>query len=233
MNDKGISLSNDRSVARAIARSRAVRASVKRRRRRIAAFAACLASTIGLPIAWMLAEPARVVAASAIEEARDLADMLNQRSPGSRTQAELTKHARVAAKVRPGPKVAPPVGAPTPPTAAALVDLLLPPVEPVAVALQDTPPLAPPPTLGAIFASAPTVSAPPGGGGIGQVIAPPGDGGGIVHLPTSEPKEVPPTSAVPEPGTWAMMLTGFGLIGWRLRRRRRLERVKVATPVVN
>ena len=232
MNDEGTSRSNGRSVARAIARSRAVRASVKRRRRRVAAFTACLAATIGLPIAWMLAEPARVVAATAIEEARDLADMLNQRSPGSRTQAELTKHARVAAKVHPGPKVAPPATAPTPPTAAALVDLLLPPVEPAAVALQDTPPLAPPPTLGAIFASAPPVSAPPGGGGIGQVIAPPGDGG-ITHLPTSEPKEVPPISAVPEPGTWAMMLTGFGLIGWRLRRRRRLERVKVATPVLN
>jgi hypothetical protein len=229
LNDKGISLSNGRSVARAIARSRAVRSSLKRRRRRIAAFGACLAATVGLPIAWMLAEPARVVAASAIEEARDLADMLNQRSPGSRTQAELTKHARVSAKVRPRPKVAPPAVGSTPPTAAALVDLLLPPVEPVVVALQDTPPLAPPPTLGAIFASTPPVIAPPSGGGIGQVIAPPGDGG-IAHLPTSEPREVPPTSAVPEPGTWAMMLTGFGLITWQLRRRRRSERVKVATP---
>jgi hypothetical protein len=27
-------------------------------------------------------------------------------------------------------------------------------------------------------------------------------------------------SAVPEPGTWAMMLLGFGAIGWQLRRRR-------------
>jgi hypothetical protein len=26
-------------------------------------------------------------------------------------------------------------------------------------------------------------------------------------------------SAVPEPGTWAMMLLGFGAIGWSLRRR--------------
>jgi hypothetical protein len=25
--------------------------------------------------------------------------------------------------------------------------------------------------------------------------------------------------AVPEPGTWALMLLGFGLIGWILRRR--------------
>ena len=26
--------------------------------------------------------------------------------------------------------------------------------------------------------------------------------------------------SVPEPGTWAMMLLGFGAIGWQLRRRR-------------
>ena len=29
-----------------------------------------------------------------------------------------------------------------------------------------------------------------------------------------------PTGAVPEPGTWAMMLTGFGALGFRMRRRR-------------
>jgi hypothetical protein len=26
------------------------------------------------------------------------------------------------------------------------------------------------------------------------------------------------TPAVPEPGTWAMMILGFGFVGWRLRR---------------
>jgi hypothetical protein len=74
------------------------------------------------------------------------------------------------------------------------------------------PPLAPPPTLGAILASAPGDQAftPPGGGG-----------GGAVRYPTEQPRaELPPSSAVPEPGTWAMMLTGFGLIAWRVRRRR-------------
>lgn len=30
-----------------------------------------------------------------------------------------------------------------------------------------------------------------------------------------------PTAAVPEPGTWAMMITGFGIIGFSMRRRRR------------
>jgi hypothetical protein len=32
----------------------------------------------------------------------------------------------------------------------------------------------------------------------------------------------PPSSAVPEPASWAMMLTGFGLVGGGLRRRRRV-----------
>lgn len=31
-----------------------------------------------------------------------------------------------------------------------------------------------------------------------------------------------PTAAVPEPGTWAMMLVGFGAIGFSMRRRRRV-----------
>ncbi|MBB5686298.1 choice-of-anchor A family protein [Sphingobium boeckii] len=32
-----------------------------------------------------------------------------------------------------------------------------------------------------------------------------------------------PTGAVPEPGTWAMMITGFGIVGFAMRRRRRAE----------
>ena len=32
------------------------------------------------------------------------------------------------------------------------------------------------------------------------------------------------TPGVPEPSTWAMMLLGFGGIGWQLRRRRRSSR---------
>jgi PEP-CTERM motif len=39
-------------------------------------------------------------------------------------------------------------------------------------------------------------------------------------LPPQRPQETPPT-AVPEPGTWAMMMFGLGLTGWMLRRDRR------------
>lgn len=44
-----------------------------------------------------------------------------------------------------------------------------------------------------------------------------------VSVPTTvRPLPVPPvTGAIPEPGTWAMMVAGFGLIGLALRRRER------------
>jgi hypothetical protein len=121
----------------------------------------------------------------------------------------------VAGKTRTPPKTAGPAGSPTlpgVPATAELVDLLQPPIAPVGVvseALQ--PPLAPQPTLGAILASAPG----------DQAFTPPGGGGGTHSNPTAQPREdLSLTSAVPEPGTWAMMLTGFGLIAWRVRRRR-------------
>ncbi|MEP6983490.1 MAG: PEPxxWA-CTERM sorting domain-containing protein [Sphingomicrobium sp.] len=162
-----------------------------------------------------MAEPATAVAAAVASEARDLADLWSQRSPGTRTQAELTKHARVASTIRTPPKAPAPVGRPTLPgipATAELVDLLQPPIAPVGVVSEGLqPPLAPPPTLGAILASAPG----------DQAFTPPGGGGGPHSNPTAQPREeLPLTSAVPEPGTWAMMLTGFGLIAWRLRRRR-------------
>jgi hypothetical protein len=38
----------------------------------------------------------------------------------------------------------------------------------------------------------------------------------------------PPTGAVPEPGTWAMMLMGFGAVGTAMRRRRRQAKLALA-----
>jgi len=166
---------------------------------------ACSGMLAGVPVAWFLAEPAAAVVASAASEVRDLADMLGQRSPGTRTEAQLNKHARTAAKIRPKPRST----TPDEPSTTALIDLLMPPVEPVTIASNGVPPvIAPPTTLNQILDSI------PGGG----TFTPPG-GGGTTHLPTSEPKELV-TSAVPEPQTWALMLLGFGLIGWRIRRRK-------------
>jgi len=179
------------------------------------ALAACLVSVVGLPIAWSMAEPAGAVVEAAVSKAQDLADLLDQRSPGTRTEGQLTKikHAWVASKVPAPPTPVAPAGhrdAPNVPTATALVDLLLPPIAPLDITSDGSPPFAPPPTLGTLLASEPGHSA----------FTPPG-GGGPLSLPSSEPREeLPPTSAVPEPGTWAMMLLGFGLIAWRVRRRR-------------
>ena len=174
--------------------------------------AACAATIAGAPVARFMAEPAAAVVASAASEVRDLAGMLGQRSPGTRTQAQLNKHAREAEEVHPKPRPASPAGhpdEPAGPSTTALIDLLLPPVAPVTVASSDLPPvIAPPTTLNEILNSM------PGGG----TFTPPSKGG-TMRLPTSEPKELV-TSAVPEPQTWALMLLGFGLIGWRIRRRK-------------
>jgi len=207
---------SSRTAARAVARSRAVRAAVARRRRRRIALAAGLGAMLCAPVAWWMAEPAAAVAAATIIQVEDLAELLSQRSPGVRTQDQLTKHARVAAKIRPAPKPAVPLGHPTAPdvpSATELIDLLQPQPVPVEIASANLPPvLAEPPTLESIFNSTPGFS-------------PPGDssgGGGHVSFPSSEPREaIPPVSAVPEPGTWAMMLMGFGLVAWRVRRKPR------------
>ena len=169
-----------------------------------------------------MAEPAAAVASSAASEIRDLAELLGQRSPGARTQAVLNKHARVAAKVRQAPKpkeAARHQEQPPAPSTEALVNLFMPPAAPVEVASNDIPAIiAAPTTLDEILNST------PGGG----VFTSPG-GGGTTHLPTPEPKELPP-SAVPEPDTWALMLLGFGLIGWQMRRR---KVSKAPTPAAN
>ena len=171
---------------------------------------------------------------AAAQRAKSLAELIDQRSPGERTSAELTKlkkaH-RVLAKVRTAPKVA--LAPPVPPTAIALAKLLLPPPGPVEtlapVALLDA---GAPPTLGGIFIPPPSGGAypspgvnltPPGGstnppGGSttppGDAVTPPGDD---THV-TIEPRDTIPVTPVPEPGTWTTMLLGFALIGWQLKR---------------
>ena len=148
--------------------------------------------------------------------AQKLDDLLSQRSPGKRTAAQLTKtkKARALAKVR----QAAPAAAPIPP---ALVAALLPPVaelpvdlgKPMALLQVGSPPpfetiVGPP---GGIVGSPPEEGGSPPGGGGGS---PPGGGPPLVTQPL-----VP--SAVPEPGTWATMLLGFGLLSWRFRRKAR------------
>lgn len=50
-----------------------------------------------------------------------------------------------------------------------------------------------------------------------------------VAFETSPNTAIRAGSAVPEPGTWAMMLLGFGAIGWTMRRQTRVKISKLST----
>jgi hypothetical protein len=204
------------NVKRAIRRSREAGAAQQRRRRRSAALIAFLAFSLTGAGVWTIgAATGNDMVEAAVTKAQSLADLLSERSPGARTEGQLTKtkHARALARQRLAPKSRAPLMLPAPKPDLAEVAQLLesPPLIPAAVDLEQPLPLAelnmPPPALGGTVIPGPGFGSPPGG-------SPP------VTFPGPETKEpVPPPPAVPEPGTWATMLLGFALIGWRLRRR--------------
>ena len=148
-----------------------------------------------------------------------VAAMLAERSPGDRPAGALAnlKPKRQRIHERALPKVRGPVTSPTP-----------------YEALVGTPPnpvIAPPPEapLHNVVAGGPAAVIPltggagpgaPGGPPILSDIPAPGGSGGFTPPVTTVTQEVPPTptTPVPEPGTWAMMLLGFALIGRALRR---------------
>lgn len=192
---------------------------LRRRRRRVvqrqrsrrifgAAAALAFALTSALGIASFTGTD---LAGAAATRAQNLMELLDKRSPGQRTEGQLTKtksHHRMLAERLPAPAMNAPVElaqmiAP-PPSGLVPVDVGAPPAE---LAF-----LTPPQPPGAIFFPPPG-GGPPGGGG-----GPPGGccGGGT---PPGTPT-IPTPPAVPEPGTWMTMLVGFGLIGWVLRRQK-------------
>jgi hypothetical protein len=158
------------------------------------------------------------IAAAAVTKAQSLADLMRQRSPGARTEAQLTKHKKPFSRVlaeRELPDI------PVLQNYRPVVELLAPPLQPPVELIPSAVPLlaaAVPPS--ALFFKPPVggVFAPPPGGGGG------GGGGGGPGGPPQQPPPPPGTPeqppAVPEPGTWAMMIAGFGLTGWTFRRRR-------------
>jgi len=153
----------------------------------------------------------RNLAIAAIQRAKSFLEIIHQRSPGRRTEAHLaqTKHKAIAhlhqralPKVRMPPAI-PPLGALPP----ALIDIVAPPV-PIKLAGLELPPVTPleqgtPP--GVPFIPPPSIVVPP-------------------STPETPPVVPLPPSALPEPGTWATFLLGFGLVGWQLRRRPRQRR---------
>lgn len=156
--------------------------------------------------------------AAAAARAQSVADLLARRSPGERTAAQLTKtkhkySAVLAERETPAPVL-------PPPAAAALLPAAAPPLYPIPELL---------PVLAEGPLGGPAVFVPfPGGGLFGPVG---GGGGGGVGPPTQPPPTQPPPvqpppiqpPAVPEPGTWATMILGLGIIGFTLRRRRAAE----------
>jgi hypothetical protein len=185
------------------------------RRRRLGLASAAI--VLLLAIAALMPVPSlggTSVAVAAIQRAKSFVELMHQRSPGKRLVGHLvkTKHKKLAAHERalpkmrrPLPEIAaiPPMG-PLPP---ALVDLVAPPVPMQMASLEAIPvgpfqtPLPGPPGF---------FSPPPGG-----FVFPPGS----PNSPPIVPPPGPPPPPVPEPATWAMMLLGFGLIGFSLRRR--------------
>lgn len=211
-------------IAGAIRRSQKVRTTMRRRRRTAliaAGISVAAASGSFLALVGMTGDD---IVRAAVAQSKSLADLLDARSPGSRTEAQLTKtkHARALSKQRMAPRHAP---APPKPDMAEVAQLLAPSgaPEPVSIATSAPDLIGPPPSLSMIVGVPgagggvipPGGEIPPGGGGGG--VIPPGGGPPLVNVPTPQPRE-PVTPALPEPGTWATMLLGFAFIGWRIRR---------------
>src|SRR5215212_4658254 len=168
------------NIARAIRRSRRARASMRSRRHRLSAAAALSLALAGAGTLSFAGWTGGDVVHAAVSQAQSLAELLAQRSPGERTEAQLTKlrkAARAQPKQRPGPaprlahhEIVPPE---------ALTGLLvgppaeLPPEFSAPVALAQVQPA---PTLAAIVnpPSGGSSTSPPGGGG---AVSPPGGGG--------------------------------------------------------
>jgi len=198
-----------RSVRRLSASSlarRERRAAAKRRRKMLAA-AGAFATVALAPLsitAWMGQAPAF----PHLDAAKSFFSLMTGRSPGDRTAAELMK-TKKAPHQRALAKIAKPENPP------AFEEAIAPPPAPM---LAELPPFTP-----VLAGLGPLLETPPPGGNgppITTTDVPPGGGGGP---PTETPPENPPPPVVPEPGTWATMLLGFGLVGWMMRRRRRTE----------
>jgi hypothetical protein len=171
--------------------------------------------------------------------------MLDLRSPGSRPAGSLASAKPVPASSAAAPKTA--VGAPRqralgkifpPEDASPFVDTdaFAPPFQPDVLVAA----LPPEPLPDGLVAAGPAGLGggnggiggggggtgggvvPGGGGGGGGGTVPGGGGGGIGGEPSPA---APPVAAVPEPGTWLMMIIAFGFCGAMLRRGRSRLRV--------
>lgn len=190
------------------------------RSRWVIAAAIVLAIAAALSIATVsrtnFAKTVGEAAGAGLDNIKTVAAMLADRSPGQRPEGALASlkhkkqpalHQRALPKVRkPESPLAGIVGSPPVPP------IEMPPETPLYNMVSAAPDVIPP------------VAIVPGGTPPGSNSPPPGGGGGIVVPPeTPTVPQTPVTPAVPEPATWAMMLLGFGMIGFTLRRARAAE----------
>ena len=209
---------------------RAQRVAARRRRQMFLSAAIAFTAAVAAPlsVASYLGVESKI---PGIEAAKSFMAMISERSPGDRTKAELTRtknRAAAAPKQRALGKITPP------PHPKEFVEAIAPPPPKIT---EGVPLAAAPTTLGPLLIAPSTPggivippSAPTPGGTGGP--SPPGVGeptppGVEEPTPTTQPPppgddEPPPMPpVVPEPGTWATMLLGFGLTGLMIRRRRR------------
>src|SRR5215207_6254120 len=209
---------------------RAQRVAARRRRQMFLSAAIAFTAVVAAPlsVASYLGVESKI---PGIEAAKSFMAMISERSPGDRTKAELTRtknRAAAAPKQRALGKITPP------PPPKEFVEAIAPPPPKIT---EGVPLAAAPTTLGPLLIAPSTPggivippSAPTPGGTGGP--SPPGVGeptppGVEEPTPTTQPPppgddEPPPMPpVVPEPGTWATMLLGFGLTGLMIRRRRR------------
>lgn len=191
---------------------------------KILAVAAISAIAVGIGVGASV--PTRMTSAPGADP--QLASMLNARSPGMRSAAAVSTKAPAVQKVAFTPTLAPPssdvMAERTPVVKIASA------APPVAILPAIAPAVLAPVPATALAAAFPAVAiatpAAIGGGSsligaaavlpfIPAVIGGGGGGGGL---------EINLAPAVPEPATWLMMIAGFGVLGFALRRRRRHAR---------
>ena len=194
----------------------------------VAASVAALAVGIGIGASV----PSRSVSAAAADP--QLAGMLGARSPGERLGAALSTKQPVVHQAAYSPAKAPSFQSLSERTPAVRLAYVEPGVAVLPSSAIAPAVLGPSPVPATAFAAAAPVSAIPlvpalaGGASplLGAVALVPiipavlGGGGGGVGNQAVAP-------AVPEPATWLMMIAGFGMLGFALRRRRRQLRSAV------
>lgn len=191
---------------------------LRTRRAAVAAIVIAIAAVLAVATFWRtnVANVVNGAASAGLNNLQTVAAMLSDRSPGQRPEGALAalKHKRQPAlHERALPKVRQPLS----PLAAIIGAPPVPPVEALPTMPLYSMVAGPPVVL-------PQLSIVPGNSPPGSNMPPPG--GGIV-VPPGTPTETPivpvtpVTPAVPEPNSWAMMLLGFALVGWAVRRDRR------------